>query len=46
MHFLPPFQVALNPSNEFDGGGMWVEPIDTVFKLDQGQGERGKDWVG
>lgn len=29
--------IALNPQTDFDGGGMWVEPLDKVVSLDQGQ---------
>lgn len=29
--------IALNKQTEFEGGGMWVEPLDQVVNLDQGQ---------
>eukprot|EP00406_Dinophysis_acuminata_P059759 CAMPEP_0179277454 /NCGR_PEP_ID=MMETSP0797-20121207/35102_1 /TAXON_ID=47934 /ORGANISM="Dinophysis acuminata, Strain DAEP01" /LENGTH=350 /DNA_ID=CAMNT_0020986043 /DNA_START=12 /DNA_END=1061 /DNA_ORIENTATION=+ len=29
--------VALNPVEEYEGGGMWVEPLDRVVQLDRGQ---------
>lgn len=31
------FNIALNPADEFDGGGTWFQSLDGAVKIDQGE---------